>query len=239
VAYIDDCLTILNMVRPSPKRTYDNSFREQKAEDTRDRILQALTDLLADPEIKLVDLSVGRIAEGAGVSEPTVYRHFPNREAMFEAFDGWYGDRMGKFEMPANLDELAALPTRLFVYYDEHADLIRASRTRNDVAQIGMKARRRRDKLVTDALAPVTSHLEPKQAQARAAVFRYLNSSQAWHTLTSELGVESKDGADAVTWALETLLAQLRRDGSRQAKPEKSRSKSSSSIRRTRRKEKP
>lgn len=231
------------METPSQKRRYDNSFREQKAEDTRDRILQALTDLLADPKTKISELSVGRIAERAGVSEPTVYRHFPNREAMFEAFDDWYGARMGKFDMPTDLDELVALPPRSFAYYDEHADLIRASRTRNDVAQIGGRARRRRTRMMADALSPLTAHLEPGDAQARAAVFRYLNSSQAWHTLTSELGVESRDAAGAVSWALETLLAELRRDHAA-ASPKRSKTKTpssstSSSKRRARRKEKP
>ena len=145
------------MVSHSSKRRYDNSFREQKAEDTRDRILQALTDLLADPKLKLADLSVGRIAERAGVSGPTGYRHVRNREAMFEAFDGWFGGRMGAFDIPKDVDALAALPPQLFACYEEHAELIRASRTRNDVAQIGMKARRSRDKLMAEAIRIVAA----------------------------------------------------------------------------------
>jgi len=67
-----------------PARSYDNSRRAARAGDTGHRILDAAIALIGAPE---PELSVARIAEHAGVAVPTVYKHFPNREAIFDALE--------------------------------------------------------------------------------------------------------------------------------------------------------
>src|SRR5438876_1159239 len=65
-----------------PVRAYDNTLRRQQADATRLRILTAVRDLLAGGS---TSLQVPEIAARAGVSEPTIYRHFPNRDALLDA----------------------------------------------------------------------------------------------------------------------------------------------------------
>src|SRR4051794_9851224 len=63
-------------------RSYSSTRRDQQAEDTRVRIIGALSELLLDHDPASV--SVGEVAELAGVAERTVYRHFPTRDALFD-----------------------------------------------------------------------------------------------------------------------------------------------------------
>src|SRR5256885_914009 len=63
-------------------RPYDNALRRQQADLTRRRILDTVRDLLMESR---TSFSIPEIAARAGVSEPTIYRHFPNRDALLEA----------------------------------------------------------------------------------------------------------------------------------------------------------
>jgi AcrR family transcriptional regulator len=63
-----------------PSRTYSSPLRENQAQRTRDLILDALTELLATHRVD--EVSTKQIAARAGVSQPTVYRHFPDRAAL-------------------------------------------------------------------------------------------------------------------------------------------------------------
>ena len=56
--------------------------RTLRAERTRQALVDALFSLLDDGEVRP---TAERIAERAGVSERSVFQHFPDREALFEA----------------------------------------------------------------------------------------------------------------------------------------------------------
>lgn len=64
------------------RRTYASPLREDQASATRTRILDAL---LARYAAGQHDLSIPALSRFAGVSIPTIYRHFPTRAALLEA----------------------------------------------------------------------------------------------------------------------------------------------------------
>jgi len=64
------------------ERPYSSPLRDSQAQRTRELILDALTDLLATNSPQ--EVTTRAIAERAGVSQPTVYRHFPDRQALLE-----------------------------------------------------------------------------------------------------------------------------------------------------------
>jgi AcrR family transcriptional regulator len=63
-------------------RTYTSPLRADQMEQTRLRILRAVTDVLADPGTE--EVTIPLVARRARVSLRTVYRHFPTREALFD-----------------------------------------------------------------------------------------------------------------------------------------------------------
>ena len=65
------------MTRISNSRTYRSKLREEQAEATRARILDATGPLMARG---VASLSIPAVAREAGVSVPTVYRHFATKQ---------------------------------------------------------------------------------------------------------------------------------------------------------------
>ena len=67
-------------------RTYELKQRAERQQETRRRIVEAAVELheLVGP----FRTSVSAIAERAGVTRPTVYAHFPDDRALFQACSG-------------------------------------------------------------------------------------------------------------------------------------------------------
>lgn len=189
------------------RRAYDNRLRAQQAEATRGRILDALCETLADES--LTELSVAKVAERAGVSEPTVYRHFPNREALARAFDEYWVARLTRPDVPSSLDDIPALAVESFLHFDRDRSLIRASVNAAVASDFNRLGHARRSKALEGLLLPVLDHLSPEAARARFAVFRVLYSSLAWKTMEDRYGVTGKDSGQAVAWALRALISRL------------------------------
>ncbi len=71
------------MSTQTQKRTYRKRQRAEAEEETRRRITQATMEL--HEEVGPARTTVSGIAERAGVQRGTVYRHFPDEEALVEA----------------------------------------------------------------------------------------------------------------------------------------------------------
>lgn len=69
------------------KREYRSELRDQRAAETRDRIVSAAQELFADPTR---DFTVDRVASMAGVSVQTVLRAFGNRDGLIHAAIGTF-----------------------------------------------------------------------------------------------------------------------------------------------------
>ncbi len=65
------------------KRKYDLKKRAQQQEQTRQRIVEAATEL--HQELGPRSTTISAVAERAGVQRLTVYRHFENETALFQA----------------------------------------------------------------------------------------------------------------------------------------------------------
>ena len=66
--------------KPSTTKPYTSTLRDRQVAQTRELILDALTALLGDRRAD--EVTTRDIAAAAGVSERTVYRHFPDRTAL-------------------------------------------------------------------------------------------------------------------------------------------------------------
>lgn len=191
------------------RRTYDNRLREQQAEATKERILEAMMDLLGREGMSA--FSVGRVAKVAGVSEPTIYRHFGTREGLIEVWGRWFEKRKGHPGFPSTLDELLAAPPSVFRYFSENAEYIRASQTA-EAQELIHSARARRRRAMSKLLAPLTSSLDPSDARAIEQVFGLLLSAKAWKTICDDAGVAPETAGRAIERAMRALAADLSRE---------------------------
>lgn len=90
-----------------PPRRYDSRLRRQSAQQTRDAILRAALKLHWEG---ITDFAA--IAEEAGCSVPTVRKHFPNKEALFQDCTRRFGEELVLPDLKA-LAGIPGIPERL------------------------------------------------------------------------------------------------------------------------------
>src|ERR671932_458783 len=100
------------------------SIREEHSEATRQRILEALAEHLSEQGDK--DFSFPALAKRAGVSIPTVYRHFPTRDALMDGFAEWARQQyaFASYESPS--DELPKVAQVIYASFEQPEPLTRA-----------------------------------------------------------------------------------------------------------------
>ena len=185
-----------------PRRRYDNARRAAGAGDTAARILDAAIAQIGAPN---PELSVARIAGAAGVAVPTVYKHFPNRDAIFEAVQARINERFGRPSWPTTPEGIRDSVPRLHQFFAEHELLVRAAVTAPALRPFWDVTRRRRDDALCRALRRATGQLPKDRATAVAAlVIRivgvecWLELKDHWHLENSAITAVTLDALDAV-----------------------------------------
>jgi AcrR family transcriptional regulator len=189
-----------------PKRSYDNAFRREQAERTRERILEAMIDQLGQG---LSDFSVADVAAAAGVSLRTVYQYFPDREAQIDAVIAALDERLAPNETgPRDLEEVPAFAERLIRQGAKHIREIRAQVTGGLAHEVRARRRRARDRAVAKV---VGEHCEPRAARLAAAAVNVLVSAEVGLGLIDRFGVEGEDMIRTHAWIVRTLVDAIRR----------------------------
>jgi AcrR family transcriptional regulator len=186
------------------------SLRERQAAVVRDEILDALARGLdrEDPE----DIAMPQVAADAGISLRTLYRYFPTREDMFEAVGDHVVARLGLPREIRDADDIVRVFTESARLGARSPELVRAMLWTRLGRRARSSHRRRRVDSISAALAEVTSHLPAAEARRRAGAVVYLASLPAWLTVSEECELSAEDAQRGVAWAIETLIAALRRE---------------------------
>src|SRR5205807_7141734 len=110
----------------SAGREYHSQLREQNEEQTRERILEATLRMTAGG---LATIAVPAIAREAGVSVPTVYRHFGTKGALLSALYPYAArrTRLDAVPDPTSLEDLRGGIRAYFERLDALDDLARAA----------------------------------------------------------------------------------------------------------------
>ena len=195
----------------STTRPYESPLRAEQLEQTRLRILEAMADVLADEEVE--EVTVPLVAMRARVSVRTVYRHFPTKEALFDAFGEWGEEhlRLVFLSYPETLDELREMAPALYRGYEERAPLMRALLSRRG-QEIRARTRRSRLRTFEKAMREVTAALGPAERRRALAVVYLLVSAPAWQAMRDQWGLEGEESGKAAAWAVRVLTDELRRN---------------------------
>lgn len=186
------------------------TLEQRKRALTRDVILDALAEVVAD--VGLHKFSVQDVADRAGVSHRTVYRHFGSREALVDALAGELDRLMERRDVPLLPDgerRLSDLVAGVFEVFDERPDLVRAVALGSLAGGSQPRSRRVRDREIRGWVEERGRGLPEKELAEASAVVRYLANSLSWIVLTRQLGLSSDEAARAVGWAVDTLLRDL------------------------------
>ena len=185
------------------------SLRARQAELVRDAILDALVARLEHEAPD--EVAIDELARDAGVSRRTLYRYFPNRAALLAATEERLVARLGlsiEIDGPEAISAAFRAGSRRL---EQHPSLARALRQTLVGRDLRPPLRARRIAALARALEPLTQGLDEAEARRVEAIIAYLHSANAWVMIGDESGLPGDEIRAAVTWAIETLLADVRR----------------------------
>jgi len=190
-------------------RPYKSDLRAEQAAGTRLRILDATASLL---EIYggLTNVPNRLIAETAGITEMTVYRHFANREALEESLWRHVNDRHGiRQGFPTLAAEISERLPGLFASFDAAPGHITSTIT----TPVGRELRASQDEgrraAFTAIVTDVAPELDPAAQAQAAAILQLLYSAHTWLSLREQWDLTGDDAAAAAVWAVQTLVKDL------------------------------
>jgi AcrR family transcriptional regulator len=184
-------------------------LRDEYAAQTRRRIVAAFVESLQDEAAD--DVSMAAIAKRANVAERTIYRHFKTRSELLSEAGEWIEANVFGYVPFTSPDELPGIFRKLCKSFDRHPHLARAIALTRAGRTVRAGFRRRLIDHHRKAMAPLTQHLKPKEVRQAEALATYLNNVLAWSALREDFGMSSAEIADAIEWALTTLMSDVRR----------------------------
>ena len=191
-------------------RTYSSPLRENQAQLTRDLILDALTELLALHRVD--EVSTKQIAERARVSQPTVYRHFPDRAALVKGLTDRIEQKMADSGVPTpeTLEDWIEGVEGAFRAPEENPAVAIAEAVLNADPRRFTPESRARTENITRAVARSFPELDDRDHRRVAALVRTFITVQTWLRMREEFGIYGSESGPLVKWALETLVREIR-----------------------------
>ena len=178
-----------------------NELRAAQAVATQARILEATVAVMARG---VASVSIPAVAREAGVSVPTVYRHFGTKSDLLAAVFPHVMRRAGLDEVvpPRSIDELGQGVRALFERVDSAGDLARAaaaSPAAEEVRRVDMPARLEMSRRLADSIVP---KLAPADRDRIARLLTILVSASALRVWRDHLGSSVEEAANDVEWVI-------------------------------------
>jgi AcrR family transcriptional regulator len=192
------------IANPAP-REYQSALRDRQAQETRGQILDATVRVMARG---LATTSIPAVAREAGVSIPTVYRHFRTKQNLFAALYPHVVYRAAAYRLPlpTSLDEFGPGLRKQFASLEGMGDLERAamaSPAGEEARRTQMPSRVARTRELADAIVPPDSPIDRARLTRLLVI---LTGSAAFRTWRDHLGCTPDEAADDVEWAVRTLI---------------------------------
>jgi AcrR family transcriptional regulator len=183
------------------------SLSDARSAVVRDRVLEGVAAVLAAGD----SLTFAKVAAAADVSERTLYRHFPTREALLTAIYEWANRRIGfDDERPADAEATAELVRRVFVGFDEIAPVIRELLIAPEGLAARLSANDRRQDAARAVVASEAPGLDEARTRRVAAIVQLLTSAAGWQSLREYWDMDGAEAAEAAALGIELVLAGAR-----------------------------
>jgi AcrR family transcriptional regulator len=196
--------------KPSTRRRYDSPTRREKAAATRESIIAAGADLArAVRSWDWDELTFRAVAERAGVSERTVYRHFPSERHLHDAVMRRLEDDAGISYADVGLTDVPEATARVFASLHRFA-AEQSLQGPSDLTFVGAD-QRRRDALIR-AVAVCAPHWSGDQRTAIAALLDVLWSPLTYERLIRSWKLDDTRAIAAVQWLITKLVDAVDKD---------------------------
>lgn len=193
-------------MHPGTVTVDEPTLADKRAQVTRDAIIAATQELLITEHP--ATLSVPSVAKLAGVSVRTVYRYFPNKQALLDGIAHHFGNRaMGTG--PREFNDLRAVEETLVRMWNDFAENNAAVRAEH-LSPVGADLRQRRLLDTRLGVAKTVNALferAPEDEREKLTdLLVAVCSSSMYLELTDRMGREAEEGARMAMWAARALL---------------------------------
>lgn len=188
---------------------------------TKARIMEALADVVLTDGVS--GFSVQSVADRAGISHRTVYRHFPSREALLEGLTDYLDDWMrseGLPGVPTTYEELIEATGPLYSFFGAQAPMSVAMVIVSLALGVEPERRERRTEGFIEMVRRESPNLTDDEARKWGLALRTVASSQSWYALTHRFQLSNQEAASVTSMSLRALIAEIRRHDSRQRSKE-------------------
>jgi AcrR family transcriptional regulator len=193
-------------MRTGNTRPYRMRRRAEHVDQTRQRIVDAAVELHGT--LGPAATTIAGVAEVAGVTRVTVYRHFPNDAALFEACSA---DWLSRQQLP-NPSQWAGIAdprarvraglADIYRFYRAGADMLfRINRDIDVIPAARREVLRDRDRQLTGALVGKPTGPAAKRRRQRAAIDHAV-SFWTWWSLCHQRGLTDKEAVDVMLAAV-------------------------------------
>lgn len=176
--------------------------RAQQVEETRQRIVAATVDLHGT--IGPATTTISAIAEAAGVTRVTVYRHFPHEDALFAACTSHWAaqqrmpDLAAWREIPAAEDRAHAALTDLYRFFREVEPML--TLTTRDREALPDFVRERNQQTIRIQIDALLLAWPPRQrTKKRRALVGHAMTFSTWRSLCVDEALPQRDAVAAMT----------------------------------------
>lgn len=188
-------------------RSYHSPLRQEQAEQTRERIVDALTEQVF--EQGLADFSIPKVAKRAGVATRTLYRYFPTRDDLLAAVWERFQRDMKPPDAPTRVEELPGAVRQLFRFFDDNRETLEAIRVTALAREMAERDRAERYSRIRSIDWPELDHLSERERLKVVGMVRAAMSSDTWRMLTERIGLTTDEAADAAEHTVRLILNDL------------------------------
>jgi AcrR family transcriptional regulator len=192
----------------SPKRRYRMTARAEATAATRERILQAAIAVFW--ERPLLDLPLEEVARRAGVSLPTVIRHFSDKAGLFAAASEREYERVRHQRDQAPVGDVRATVRILVDHYEELGDavlrLLAEAYRLPGLRGVADRGRTYHAAWCERVFAPALRRLKGEVYSRRLAEFVAVTDVYLWQVLRRDRGLSRAQTELALYELIESLM---------------------------------
>lgn len=189
--------------------------RARRKAETRAAIVDAALEALAGNSFDRATHEA--LADKVGVARRTVYRYFPDKDALLRAM--WdrviLEPQLAAFSLPEDEGSLTATLATFFTKMDENPLAVTVAMTTPRGRELRSTVRELRAAAWQRAAGACVEKLPQDERELPLAVLQLLRSGFAWLEMRDQWGFDAARTTAAVTWATQALLADLRERGGR------------------------
>ena len=173
------------------------SLRQQQLALTRERIIAGLAELIETRHP--MDVTMAAVAASAGVSEPTLYRHFPTKKQLFAGLGSELFKKSIGGTPPSSLDELVGFLPKLYRFLSENEAVLRWNLAAPKDQAVRPPAEERLP-VLRRALGAEIGNLPQDEAEFMLRGIMLLTSPMGMLYWQDYLGLSVEEAADTAAW---------------------------------------